>query len=136
MHIFAYIVFDIVKSCTCIEDPHDIPRLRLVFPCPRPCRVDDANSPRPHTLDTGCGFFLSKQIWKNWKTMENIRHHMCICIILYTYTAGTRIGQHQTHHFRQHPEITHSSHFGRELWATQISSLRATRKTSFLSSNY
>ena len=34
------------------------------------------------------------------------------------------LGQHQTHHFRQHPEITHSSHFGRSLWATQ--------KTSFL----
>ena len=34
------------------------------------------------------------------------------------------LGQHQTHHFRQHPEITHSSHFGRSLWATRISSLR------------
>ena len=44
------------------------------------------------------------------------------------------LGQHQTHHFRQHPEITHSSHFGRSLWATRISSLWATRKTSFLSS--
>ena len=71
VHIFAYIVFDIVKSCTCIEDPHDIPRLRLVFPCPRPCRVDDANSPRPHTLDTGCGFFCRNKygkIGKQWKT--------------------------------------------------------------------
>ena len=46
------------------------------------------------------------------------------------------LGQHQTHHFRQHPEITHSSHFGRSLWATRISSLWATRKTSFLSSHY
>ena len=46
------------------------------------------------------------------------------------------LGQHQTHHFRQHPEITHSSHFGRSLWATRISSLWATRTTSFLSSNY
>ena len=46
------------------------------------------------------------------------------------------LGQHQTHHFRQHPEITHSSHFGCSLWATRISSLWATRKTSFLSSHY
>ena len=46
------------------------------------------------------------------------------------------LGQHQTHHFRQHPEITHSSRFGRSLWATRISSLWATRKTSFLSSHY
>ena len=46
------------------------------------------------------------------------------------------LGQHQTHHFRQHPEITHSSHFGRSLWATWTSSLWATRKTSFLSSHY
>ena len=46
------------------------------------------------------------------------------------------LGQHQTHHFRQHPEITHSSHFGRSLWVTRISSLWATRKTSFLSSHY
>ena len=41
------------------------------FPCPRPCRVDDANSPRPHTLDTGCGFFCRNKygkIGKQWKT--------------------------------------------------------------------
>ena len=46
------------------------------------------------------------------------------------------LGQHQTHHFRQHPKITQPSHFGRSLWATRISSLWATRKTSFLSSHY
>ena len=34
-----------------------------------------------------------------------------------------------THHFRQHPEITHSSHFGRSLWATRKTSLWATQKT-------
>ena len=43
--------------------------------------------------------------------------------------------QHQTHHFRQYPEITHSSHFGRSLWATRISSLWATR-TCHLASRY
>ena len=52
----------------------------------------------------------------------------------YTFRHPHHLGQHQTHHFRQHPEITHSSHFGRSLWATRISSLWATRKTSFLSS--
>ena len=44
--------------------------------------------------------------------------------------------EHQTHHFRQHPEITHSSHFGRSLWATRKTSLWATRKPSFFLSNY
>ena len=72
--------------------------------------------------------------WNNY--IWNIPIHVCTSVCLSGCPPEGHphhLGQHQTHHFRQHPEITHSSHFGRSLWATRISSLWATRQTSFLS---
>ena len=47
---------------------------------------------------------------------------LSFCIFA-VYWYPLHLGQHQTQHFRQHPEITHSSHFGHLLWATRKISL-------------
>ena len=47
---------------------------------------------------------------------------LSFCIFA-VYWYPLHLGQHQTQHFRQHPEITHSSHFGHLLWATRKVSL-------------